>query len=171
MTTYYTILKTSVLGDLVLIANQKQLTGIYFLGRDHVPDMTKWTLDPKHKVLKEAARQIEDYLKGKRKEFTVPLHFEGTKFQEEVWRQIARIPFGETITYSELAERAGVPKATRAAGTATGKNPLAIIIPCHRIVGKNGGLGGFAGGLDKKRRLLGVELNVGWAIAEEGSKR
>jgi methylated-DNA-[protein]-cysteine S-methyltransferase len=171
MTTYYTILKTPAVGELALIANETQLTGIYFLGWDHVPDMKEWTQDPKHRVLKEAARQIGDYLKGKRKEFTVPLHFAGTKFQEEVWRQIARIPFGETITYTELAERAGVPKATRAAGTATGRNPLAIIIPCHRIVGKDGGLGGFAGGLENKRRLLGVELDASWTIAERRSTR
>jgi methylated-DNA-[protein]-cysteine S-methyltransferase len=85
--------------------------------------------------------------------------YAGTDFQKVIWRQIARVPFGETITYTELARRAGVPKALRAAGTATGRNPLSIVIPCHRVVGKNGGLGGYAGGLDRKKRLLKAEVS------------
>ena len=159
--TSYSILKTSLVGDLLLVANPTQLTGIYFSDCDHSPVVqSDWKLDPRHPVLKKAAEEIQDYLKGKRTSFSVPLHFAGTDFQSEIWRQIARIPFGETITYTELAERAGVPKALRAAGTATGRNPLSLIVPCHRVVGKNGGLGGYAGGLDRKKRLLAVEMNT-----------
>ena len=154
----YITLKSKQLGDLILTANETQLTGIYFAGRKHVPAALKdWKRDPSHPVLKKAARELEDFLSGKRKNFTVPLHADGTEFQHKVWEQIARIPFGKTITYSELARRAGRPEAIRAAGAATGRNPLAIIVPCHRVVAKSGALQGFAGGLETKKRLLALE--------------
>jgi methylated-DNA-[protein]-cysteine S-methyltransferase len=158
--TSYTILKTDLVGDLLLVATPRELTGVYFHGRKHAPALRDdWKLDPRHPVLRQAAAELQEYFAGKRKTFSVPLHFDGTDFQHEIWRQIARIPFGETITYSELAELAGAPDAVRAAGTATGQNPLSIIVPCHRVVGKNGKLTGFAGGLDRKKNLLGIELN------------
>lgn len=157
----YTILKTKNLGDLVLVADEQALTGVYFADKDH---STRWIkeakLDPKHPLLRQAAEELTDYLGGKRKKFSVPLHFDGTEFQNAVWKQIARIPFGETISYSELARRAGAPAAVRAAGTATGQNPLGIIIPCHRVIAKSGTLGGYAGGLDRKTHLLKVENNT-----------
>jgi len=154
----HTILKTKNLGDLLLVADEKALTGVYFADKDHSTRWKKETkLDSKHPILRQAAEEITDYLNGKRKKFSVPLHFDGTEFQNSVWKQIARIPFGETISYSELAERAGSPAAVRAAGTATGQNPIAIIIPCHRIITKGRTLGGFAGGLDRKTHLLKVE--------------
>ena len=155
---YYTILKTKHLGDLLLVASAKHLTGIYFMGRDHVPaSRDGWELNPAHPVLKQTVKELQEYFDGKRTSFSIPLQFEGTEFQQEVWRQIARIPFGEITTYSELARRAGAPEAVRAAGTATGSNPLAIVIPCHRVIGKDGALRGFAGGLDRKRHLLQLE--------------
>jgi methylated-DNA-[protein]-cysteine S-methyltransferase len=156
--TSYSILKTTRLGDLLLVANETKLIGIYFADEKHAPALSKdWTLNPRHPVLKQASQELDDYLESKRTSFSVPLHSAGTNFQQEVWRQIARIPFGKTISYAELAKRAGAPKAVRAAGTATGRNPLGIIVPCHRVVGKNGGLGGYAGGLDRKKRLLEIE--------------
>jgi methylated-DNA-[protein]-cysteine S-methyltransferase len=156
----YTYLKTKLLGDLLLVANDTHLTGIYFSDRKHAPKpATHWTLNPKHLVLQQASIEIQEYLAGERTEFTVPLHFAGTDFQHEIWRQIALIPFGETITYTELANRAGSPSAVRAAGAATGKNPLSIIVPCHRVAGKNGALTGFAGGLDRKKSLLEIEMD------------
>ena len=94
---------------------------------------------------------------GKGKSFSVPLRLSGTDFQKRVWREIALIPYGETLSYSELAKRAGAPHAVRAAGRSTGRNPVSIIIPCHRVVGKNGNMCGFAGGLEKKRHLLELE--------------
>lgn len=116
--------------------------------------------DPHHPVLKQAGEELRGYLRGDRTNFTVSLEGAGTAFQREVWRQIALIPFGQTITYTELARRAGAPAAVRAAGTATGKNPISIIVPCHRVVGKNGLLRGYAGGLDRKRRLLEMETSI-----------
>jgi len=158
--TSYTILKTDLVGDLLLAANARELTGVYFCGCKHVPaQQDDWRLDPREPVLKQAARELQEYLAGERKVFSVPLHFDGTGFQHEIWKQIALIPFGATISYTELAERAGAPDAVRAAGMATGQNPLSIIVPCHRVVGKNGKLTGFAGGLDRKKGLLEIEMN------------
>jgi methylated-DNA-[protein]-cysteine S-methyltransferase len=170
--TSYTTLKTPNIGDLILVASPTHLIGIYFSGCDHVPTAKKeWAHDLHHPVLKKASQELLEYFRGERKSFSVPLHFDGTEFQNNVWKQIARIPFGKTITYTELAERAGNPAALRAAGTATGRNPLAVIIPCHRVVGKNGGLGGFAGGLDRKRRLLAIEMDkAGKANAMNNSR-
>jgi methylated-DNA-[protein]-cysteine S-methyltransferase len=154
----YTYLKTEMLGDLLLVATATHLVGIYFPNHKHGPKLPgEWELNPNHPVLRQAGKEIEEYLQGKRTAFSVPLSFEGTGFQHEIWRQIARIPFGQTITYSELAQRAKAPKAIRAAGAATGRNPLSIMVPCHRVVGKNGAMTGFAGGLDRKKNLLKLE--------------
>ena len=153
-----TYLKTQLVGELLLVANATHLVGIYFANHKHVtkpPGDSK--SDPQHPVLRQASQEIQEYLNGTRTTFSVPISFEGTDFQREIWRQIALIPFGQTITYSELARRANAAKAVRAAGAATGKNPLGIIVPCHRVVGKNGSLTGFAGGLDRKKSLLGLE--------------
>lgn len=103
--------------------------------------------------------EILKYLKGELKEFTLPISFKGTSFQEGVWRELLNIPYGETRTYKELAEKVGCPKGSRAVGGALNKNPIAIIVPCHRVVGSNGKLVGFAGGLDMKSRLLALEKN------------
>jgi methylated-DNA-[protein]-cysteine S-methyltransferase len=153
----YSILKSPI-NDLMLVTDGSALIGLYFIGCDHLPDASSgWKVEPKHPVLRQAARQLEEYFAGKRTEFTVPLRLAGTEFQTRVWRQIRRIPYGETISYSVLAKRAGAPQAIRAAGTTTGRNPLSIIIPCHRVMGKRGDLRGFAGGLDRKRHLLELE--------------
>ena len=152
----YSVLKSPV-GDLLLVADATHLLGIYFCGEKHAPATLNWKHNPDHAVLKQTARELEEYFNGTRTTFSVPLRYGGTKFQQEIWMQISQIPFGEMISYSELAKRAGAPGAARAAGTATGQNPISIMIPCHRVVGKNGGLHGYAGGLDRKRRLLKVE--------------
>jgi methylated-DNA-[protein]-cysteine S-methyltransferase len=155
---FYSTLKTPQLGELVLTANQTKLTGIYFAGRKHVPAALKhWKCDFNHPVLKKTASELAEFLSGKRRDFTVPLWADGTDFQHKIWQQLARIPFGQTITYGELARRVGRPKAARAAGAACGRNPLAIIVPCHRVVAKTGALQGFAGGLEAKKRLLALE--------------
>ncbi len=158
MTTSYTFLKTSLLGELLLVANKTQLTGIYFADRGHTPAIRRdWVRNAGHPVLKKTARELEDYLAGKRQTFSVSIQGHGTSFQRKVWKQIGKIPFGQTVTYSELARRAGSPRAVRAAGTATGSNPLGIVIPCHRVIGKDGALRGYAGGLERKRRLIELE--------------
>jgi methylated-DNA-[protein]-cysteine S-methyltransferase len=158
----YTYKKTELLGDLLLVATSTHLVGIYFPNHKHGPKLSSdWKLNPKHPLLRQASEEILEYLNGKRTTFSVPILFEGTRFQREIWRQIGLIPFGKTITYSELASRVKAPKAVRAAGSATAKNPLSIIIPCHRVVGKNGGMTGFAGGLDRKKSLLKIEAGCG----------
>ncbi len=156
--TSYSFLTTPLLGDLLLVAEPNHLAGIYFSGCRHAPAVeSDWVRDPRHPVLQQAAGQLQEYLDGARASFSLPLGCEGTDFQRETWHHIALIPFGETITYSELADRVGVARAVRAAGTATGRNPLSIVVPCHRVVGKNGTLTGYAGGLERKTRLLELE--------------
>jgi methylated-DNA-[protein]-cysteine S-methyltransferase len=156
--TAYTTFTTEPLGELLLVADKTKLTGAYFADCDHAPKIgADWTFEPEHPVLRQAQKEILAYLRGEETSFSVPLHFSGTKFQEKVWAQLARIPFGETISYSELARRAGAPAAIRAAGSANGKNPLSIFIPCHRVIGKDGTLGGYAGSLNRKQRLLELE--------------
>ncbi len=108
---------------------------------------------------KEAAAQIKEYLKGSRKDFDLPLKPQGTDFQLRVWQALLAIPYGETRSYQEIAEQAGNIKACRAVGLANNRNPIAIIIPCHRVIGKNGSLTGYGGGLEIKARLLELEKN------------
>ena len=107
--------------------------------------------------LSEAKKQILEYLDGKRKNFDLPLCLEGTNFQLRVWSELRKIPYGQTVSYGEIAKRIGVAGASRAVGTACGRNPLAIVIPCHRVIASGGEIGGFASGLDVKRKLLQVE--------------
>lgn len=108
-------------------------------------------------VLTEAKKQITEYFQGERKEFRLPLKLEGTDFQKRVWKALEEIPYGETRSYEEIAEAVHSPKAFRAVGNANNKNPISIILPCHRVIGKSGKLVGYGGGLDKKEYLLDLE--------------
>lgn len=108
-------------------------------------------------ILAQAARELEEYLAGRRTRFEVPLAPRGTEFQRQVWNELLRIPYGETRSYRELAERIGRPRAVRAVGSANGRNPLCILVPCHRVIAADGSLGGFSGGLAVKERLLDLE--------------
>jgi len=112
---------------------------------------------PAARHLKALGTQLADYFAGGRRDFDLPLALAGTDFQRRVWRQLQQVPFGETITYDELAHRAGSPGASRAAGQANGSNPVAIVVPCHRVIRASGETGGYAGGRDRKRRLLELE--------------
>lgn len=114
--------------------------------------------DPSHPVLLETEKQLREYFAGERREFTVPLDFGGTEFQNQVWQALLSIPFGETRTYTEIARQIGKPAAVRAVGAANGRNPISIIAPCHRVIGSNGKLTGFAGGLQAKAHLLALEV-------------
>lgn len=153
----YARLKTP-LGTLLATTAGEALTGLYFDGRPHAPQARKdWKEDPRAALFGECARQLAAYLAGNRQGFDLSLAPEGTPFQQRVWREIARIPYGETITYAELARRAGSPGSARAAGAATGRNPLSIVVPCHRVVGSAGSLTGYAGGIERKARLLALE--------------
>jgi methylated-DNA-[protein]-cysteine S-methyltransferase len=156
--TSYAYLPHPLIDKLLLIASPTKLLGIHFADIKVAPAIQRdWKLDPHQPILKEAIKQLSDYLEGRRTEFSLPLHFEGTDFQRKVWEQLQTIPFGETISYAELAKRAGNPKAMRAAGSANGKNPFCIVVPCHRVIAKDGTIGGYAGGLARKRKLLAVE--------------
>ena len=146
------------LGTLFATAVGAALTGIYYEGGRHAPAISpEWIEDPRSTPLAECARQLAEYLGGKRQCFDLPLAPEGSEFQKRVWLEIARIPYGDTITYAELAARAGAAGSARAAGAATGRNPHSIVVPCHRVVGSDGSLTGYAGGIDLKTRLLEIE--------------
>jgi methylated-DNA-[protein]-cysteine S-methyltransferase len=116
-----------------------------------------WTESAARGVLAESVKQLREYFAGRRTQFDLPLAPEGTPFQQSVWRCLQEIPYGETISYAELARRVGNPKAARAVGSANGKNRIAIIIPCHRVIAADGTLGGFGGGLPAKLKLLELE--------------
>jgi methylated-DNA-[protein]-cysteine S-methyltransferase len=146
------------LGTLYATAVDGALTGLYYEGGRHAPEISPdWIEDPQAQPLAECARQLADYFAGKRQCFDLPMAAKGTPFQLRVWGEIARIPYGETISYAELARRAGSAGSARAAGAATGRNPLSIVVPCHRVIASGGNLTGYAGGLDRKTRLLEIE--------------
>jgi methylated-DNA-[protein]-cysteine S-methyltransferase len=148
----------SPIGNLKLVASDKGLAAI--LWENDKPRRVRVrpdTEDNKHPVLLETERQLNEYFAGKRNEFEVPLEMDGTTFQKQVWNALLEIPFGETRSYGQLAIQLGNPKATRAVGAANGRNPVAIIVPCHRVIGSSGKLTGFAGGLGAKAHLLNLE--------------
>jgi methylated-DNA-[protein]-cysteine S-methyltransferase len=144
-------------GPMLITATPKGLAGVYFKGQKHFPKKREWQRDGRHPVLRQARRELDEYFAGKRRCFDVALDPQGTDFQRSVWKAIAKVGFGETLTYGELARRAGHPGSARAAGAATGRNPIGIIVPCHRIMGSDGSLTGYAGGLKRKRALLALE--------------
>ena len=132
------------------------LEGIVFpKGKTSQDPEPQWQLDPSG--FEEVKRQLDQYFKGRLKSFDLELKTGGTPFQQQVWEALAKIPYGSTISYGDLAVQIGNPKAVRAVGLANGRNPIPIIIPCHRVIGKNGSLTGFGGGLDVKRFLLELE--------------
>ncbi|MFD5875562.1 methylated-DNA--[protein]-cysteine S-methyltransferase [Streptomyces sp. NPDC060322] len=143
-------------GDLTLVATDGVLSGLYMTGQRHRPAEEAFGV-PDPGPFREAARQLDAYFAGGLKEFDLPLRLEGTPFQRGVWAELVRIPYGETRSYGELADRLGKPGASRAVGLANGRNPVGIIVPCHRVVGASGSLTGYGGGLDRKQRLLAFE--------------
>ena len=150
----------SPLGPILLVADApgEALNGIYLERQKYFPDdAVTWNESPSLPLFRAAATQLREYFAGTRTAFDLPLAPEGTPFQRDVWTAIGAVAFAATISYGELARRIGRPAAVRAAGAATGRNPLTIVIPCHRIVGSGGALTGYAGGLDRKRALLALE--------------
>lgn len=146
----------SPIGRMLLVGTEAELEELYFPnGTAKKTVSQEWTED--ESVFTEPLRQLNEYFAGKRQEFNLAIAPQGTPFQQQVWRELCKIPFGETASYQTIAERLGKPKACRAVGMANGKNPLPIIIPCHRIIGKDGSLTGFGGGLAVKRQLLDLE--------------
>ena len=148
----------SPLGRLVAVADGDAVLRIHFAGQKYSPPIrSSWRENSACAPLRETIRQLREYFAGARREFTVPLAPEGTPFQREVWKALLSVRYGQTLAYSELAQRAGHPGCARAAGAANGRNPIAIVIPCHRIIGADGSLTGYAGGLERKRALLELE--------------
>ncbi len=154
------------LGAMVAIAEDDALWSLDFTDAKYARGIEPgWREDPRSPALLACARQVREYFAGRRRAFDLPLAARGTAFQRRVWKEIARIPYGATITYAELAERAAAAGAARAAGAATGRNPLAIVVPCHRVLGSGGSLTGYAGGVDRKARLLALEGAIAEALA------
>lgn len=149
-------------GPLLLVTDGDRLNGLYFSGGTHAPSVAAdWLRSPDMALAATVERQLSEYAGGQRRQFDVPIALHGTPFQRVVWDEIRRIPYGETVSYGTLAARAGNGRAVRAAGAATGRNPISIIVPCHRVVGSDGRLTGYAGGLERKRALLAIESGRG----------
>lgn len=168
----------SPIGRLLLRSDGVALTGLYMNVSGDVADrpvhgMETWTEDAGAGPLPEAARQLGEYFAGKRREFDLQLHMQGTEFQRRVWQTLLEIPYGATWSYGELARRINNPNASRAVGLANGRNPISILVPCHRVIGADGSLTGYGGGVERKQWLLAheglhqfghlAELNAGLA--------
>jgi methylated-DNA-[protein]-cysteine S-methyltransferase len=149
---------SSPVGRLKLVASANALVAVLWEKEQLKPvklDAAK--LEPRHPILLEAERQLGEYFTGGRSQFELPLELRGSEFQKKVWRALTEIPFGQTRSYFDLAKAIGSPKACRAVGAANGRNPLPIVIPCHRVIGRDGTLTGFGGGLETKATLLALE--------------
>ena len=150
----------SPIGRLTLVADGAALTGLYMDAPGELPEADGWHEDAGLPVLRETARQLTEYFSGQRRVFELPLQWRGTEFMGRVWQALTEIPFGETRSYGQLARHLGSPGASRAVGLANARNPVAIIVPCHRVIGADGSLTGFGGGLPRKQ----------WLLAHEGAR-
>ena len=148
----------SPLGRMILATAHDKLVGVWFDGQRHQPDTSSWPEAPDHPLLQEAKTQLSDYFAGRRAFFALPLELDsGTDFQTKVWRALLNIPLGATSSYGALGAGIGKATAVRAVGGAVGRNPLSIIVPCHRVMGAGGALTGYAGGIERKIALLQLE--------------
>ncbi|HEY4969135.1 MAG TPA: methylated-DNA--[protein]-cysteine S-methyltransferase [Steroidobacteraceae bacterium] len=147
----------SPIGRLLLTSDGTALTGLYMEPSRKAQSTDGWSEDPTAAPLSAALRQLGEYFVGTRREFDLPLRMRGTEFQQRVWRELTEIPYGQTWSYGELAKRIDNPSASRAVGLANGRNPISILVPCHRVIGADGSLTGYGGGLERKRWLLAHE--------------
>lgn len=147
----------SPLGTLLLAASERGLCGLYFEEHKYFEGPGHWSRDEQNPHLQNAMHQLDDYFDGRRNAFDLALDLRGTIFQQAVWDALQALPYGATTTYQAIAQRVANPRAIRAAGTAIGRNPVSIIVPCHRVVGVTGALSGYAGGIERKRYLLALE--------------
>jgi methylated-DNA-[protein]-cysteine S-methyltransferase len=148
-------------GRLRLLATERGIAGIYFEQHAHYQAGYDHEEDPSNPFLSQCAKQLDEYFQGKRLNFDIPLDVQqGTAFQQKVWHALRSIPYGETRSYAALAEQIGHAKAVRALGAANGRNPISIIVPCHRVIASSGNLQGYAGGLENKRKLLELEKSI-----------
>ncbi len=160
--TFYTKVMDSPVGQLQLVASGKGLCGVLFAKGKHNDVMfrTELVTSEDHPVLQKAEKQLNEYFAGKRTAFDLPLDMHGTIFQIKAWRELQKIPYGQTVSYGQQAKGMGDANKARAVGMANGRNPIAIIVPCHRVIGANGSLTGFGGGLNIKQQLLDMEQAV-----------
>jgi methylated-DNA-[protein]-cysteine S-methyltransferase len=169
MRTYFTFFRSPI-GEILLTSHGTALTGLYNENAKHAPLVSNdWDEDDELPVFEIAKEQLREYFEGERSTFDLDLDPSGTEFQKDVWNQLQKIPFGKTITYQDLAERVGRPKAVRAVGSANGRNPISIMIPCHRVIGADGTLTGYAGGLARKNQLITLERNTMNEVIEKSS--
>jgi methylated-DNA-[protein]-cysteine S-methyltransferase len=168
----------SPLGPVALLAEEDRICGLFFVAEHrHAPTEDRWggrasvargAGAPGARPLAEAAEQLGDYFAGERTTFDVPLALGGTPFQQQVWTELQQIPYGSTVSYAELADRIGRPTAIRAVGAANGRNPVSILVPCHRVIGTDGSLTGYGGGTPRKQALLTLEAShrdTIWSLA------
>jgi methylated-DNA-[protein]-cysteine S-methyltransferase len=153
----------SPLGELILVAEDATLSGVYFPGHWTRPDLATFG-ERSERRLEQVEEQLAEYFAGERTTFDLPTSATGNAFQRQVWDLIDRIPYGQTTTYGQLANELGSPTLARTVGNAVGHNPLSVIVPCHRVVGKDGKLTGYAGGLQRKRFLLDLEAPAGRSV-------
>lgn len=166
----------SPLGPLTVAASETGLAGVWFDGQRHLPTQLlgtpAWPRDQAHPVLQQATEQLADYFAGRRRSFSLPLDLShGTAFQQAVWQALLQIDCGQTASYGQISARIGQPQAVRAVGAAVGRNPVSIVVPCHRVIGASGALTGYAGGIERKTALLHLEGAQGAARTEEKMKR
>jgi methylated-DNA-[protein]-cysteine S-methyltransferase len=148
----------SPIDELLLLSEGEALSCLHMIeGKQKMAIDSAWKRDDKLPVFKSVREQLESYFAGKLKEFNIPLQMQGTDFQIKVWNELCNIPYGTTINYGQLAQRIDNPNAQRAVGLANGRNPIAVIVPCHRVIGANGSLTGYGGGLFRKEILLNLE--------------
>ncbi len=167
MIVYYSTLESPV-QQLMLTSDGESLTGLRMIEYRHAPEMTsEWKLDDKIKPFAEAKRQLIAYFSGQLTEFDLPLAMPGTLFQQSVWRELMRLPYAVTISYGEMARHIGNPNSSRAVGAANGRNPISIIVPCHRLIGSDGKLTDYGGGLERKAWLLAHESKHGLNPGEQ----
>lgn len=160
----------SPIGELAVVASDLGVCGILWQG-ERPEDCGLVSVEGSSPVLHKAIAQLREYFAGRRREFDLPLDFRGTAFQQQVWRALLTIPFGQTRSYGQMAAQIGRPQASRAVGAANGRNPIPIIVPCHRVIGASGSLTGFGGGLDIKVRLLALEGVTSPSWGEEPTLR
>lgn len=152
---------TTPIGPLYLVASDQGLKGIHWSKQAERMVASFDRSNPGERILDDACRQLKEYFDGGRKSFDIPFHLEGTPFQMKVWNELSKIPFGKTVAYKDIAQKIHNAKAVRAVGSANGKNPVCIMIPCHRVITSGGSIGGYAGGIAVKRHLLALEgINV-----------
>jgi len=160
MTAFYTTFDSPI-GPLLLMSDATSITGLHTDNDKHRPAVRpEWVRDDGQRPFAQAVAQLRAYFEGELTEFDLPMAPQGTNFQIQVWRELCNIPFGETISYAELARRIGRPTASRAVGHSNARNPISIVVPCHRVIGADKSLTGYAGGLERKRALLEHEARV-----------